>query len=97
MNQEILNKPLFSMTGAEIIELFSSILPVHEQAQVKDFTSEKYVYGISGLANLLKVAKTTAQKYKKEGFLDAAIIQTGRKIIVDADLALQLLKEHQNK
>lgn len=85
------------MTGSEIIELFSSILPVKEQAQVTDFTSEKYVYGISGLANLLRVAKTTAQKYKNEGFLDAAIIQTGRKIIVDADLALQLLKEHQNK
>lgn len=85
------------MTGSEIIELFSSIFPVQEQAQIKDFTSDKYVYGLSGLAKLLGVGKTTAQKLKNEGIFDAAITQTGKKIIVNSELALQLLKEHQNK
>lgn len=85
------------MIGEEIIELFSYIIPTKEPVQVKDFTSGKYVYGLGGLAKLFGVAKTTAQKYKNEGFLDPAIIQTGRKVIVNAELALQLLKEHQNK
>ncbi|SMP16400.1 Protein of unknown function [Chryseobacterium profundimaris] len=85
------------MTGEEIIELFSYIIPTQEPVQLKDYTTGKYVYGLSGLAKLFDVGKTTAQRYKNAGFLDPAIIQTGRKIIVNAELALQLLKEHQNK
>lgn len=97
MNQEILKKYLFQMTGEEIIELFSYIIPTKEPVQVKDFTTGKYVYGLSGLAKLLGVGKTKAQELKKLGILDEAITQNGKKIIVNAELALQLLKEHQNK
>lgn len=85
------------MTGEEIIELFSYIIPKQEQLEVKDFTTGKYVYGLSGLAKLLGVGKTKAQQIKNSGILDKAIIQNGRKIIVDAELALKLLNEKKLK
>ena len=37
------------------------------------------------------VAKSTAMRLKKSGILDEAIVQTGRKIIIDADKALDIL------
>ena len=35
----------------------------------------------------------TANRIKKSGIIDKAITQIGRKIVVDADLALSLAKE----
>ena len=36
-------------------------------------------------------SKSTAMRLKKSGILDEAIVQTGRKIIIDADKALDIL------
>ena len=52
--------------------------------------SEKYVYGIKGIADLFGCSVPTANKIKRSGKIDKAIIQVGRKIIVDAELALEL-------
>jgi len=93
MSNTILDKPLFSMTGAEIIELFSLIMAIEHKPTVQDFTNEKHVYGLDGLARLLGCGKTTAQKIKNTHVLDDAIIQHGKKLIINADLALKLLKE----
>lgn len=49
-----------------------------------------YVYGIAGIARLFNCSIPTAARIKKSGKIDAAIKQIGRKIIVDADLALEL-------
>lgn len=49
-----------------------------------------HVYGLAGLADLLGCSQQTAGKIKRSGKLDGAITQIGRKIIVDADLALEL-------
>lgn len=51
----------------------------------------KFVYGITGIARLFGCSKTTANRIKKSGKLAPAIKQIGRKIIVDAELALQLV------
>ncbi|HCC52888.1 MAG TPA: hypothetical protein DEQ30_13245, partial [Porphyromonadaceae bacterium] len=53
-------------------------------------TSKKYVYGIVGIARLFGCSMPTANRIKKSGKIDRAITQIGRKIIVDADLALEL-------
>lgn len=92
LRDEILNKQIFTMTGAEIVELFSFLVPIHQVTQVTDFTTKKYVYGINGLANLLKCGKTKAQELKSSGILDEAITQIGKKIIIDAEKAIELLK-----
>lgn len=58
------------------------------------FSSSKkhYVYGIKGLAKLLGASSSTAQRIKSSGVLDAAISQNGKIIVIDADLALDLLR-----
>ena len=51
---------------------------------------KKYVYGIGGIARLFGCSIPTANRIKKSGRIDKAITQIGRKIIVDADMALEL-------
>ena len=48
-------------------------------------------------ASLFGCSKSTAQRIKKSGIIDEAITQVNRKILVDADLALQLVKESEYK
>lgn len=58
----------------------------------KETTSEKrYVYGIAGICEIFRCSKATAIRIKKSGVLDKAITQVGRKIVIDAELALQLV------
>ena len=51
-----------------------------------------YVYGLQGLCNLLGCSTATASRIKRSGVIDAAISQVGKIIVVDADLALDLIK-----
>ncbi len=55
-----------------------------------DASSPKYVYGLSGIASIFGCGIPTANRIKKSGKIDRAIKQIGRKIIVDAELALEL-------
>lgn len=50
------------------------------------------VYGLAGLSQLLGCSISTAARIKKSGVLDPAIHQIGKIIVVDADLALDLMK-----
>lgn len=54
---------------------------------------ENFSYGLDGLMNLIGCSKATAWRIKKSGVIDDAIIQVGRKIIVDNQKALDLLKK----
>ena len=54
---------------------------------------KKCVYGLSGIAELFHCSKSAAFELKKSGKIDKAIIQDGRKIIVDKDMALKLVGE----
>ena len=47
-------------------------------------------YGILGIAKLFGCSLPTANRIKKSGKIDKAITQIGRKLIVDAELALEL-------
>lgn len=58
---------------------------------------KRYVYGLQGLCNLFGCSTATASRIKKSGVIDAAISQVGNTIIVDADLALDLLKLRQSR
>ena len=48
------------------------------------------MYGIPGIARLFGCSLPTANRIKKSGRIDKAITQIGRKIIMDAELALEL-------
>ena len=51
---------------------------------------KRYVYGLAGIARLFACSLPTANRIKQSGKINRAITQVGRKIIVDADLALEL-------
>ena len=57
-------------------------------------SDKRYVYGLAGLAQLLGCSKVTASRIKRSGKIDKAISQCGGKIIIDADLTLQLLNRN---
>jgi hypothetical protein len=52
----------------------------------------RYVYGLKGIMELFGVSNMTAQRYKK-GIIKAAVSQYGRKIVTNADLALELVRQ----
>ena len=89
--QELLSKPVWQMTGEEFIMLSRhASVQMEAQPQPVTDTSRKYVYGIPGIARLFGCSLPTANRIKKSGKIDKAITQIGRKIIVDAELALEL-------
>ena len=51
---------------------------------------KRYVYGLAGIARLFGCSLPTTNRIKQSGKINRAITQVGRKIIVDADLALEL-------
>ncbi len=51
---------------------------------------KRYVYGLAGIARLFACSLPTANRIKQSGKINRALTQVGRKIIVDADLALEL-------
>lgn len=89
------NTPLFQATIGDLKEMFEEMFPLGENLpeDPKGCDVEKHlVYGIAGLAKLLGVCRATASKIKSSGFLDPAISQYGKVIVIDADLVLELMK-----
>lgn len=92
--EELLEKPLWQFTGKDheymlkhvLMESFTSV-------DAEPSSQKRYVQGYRGIASLFGCSKSTAQRIKKSGIIDEAITQVNRKILVDADLALQLVKE----
>lgn len=97
MNEIDLNKPLFQLTASEFLTLVRQALAPGKGEDAQPGESEEankhLVYGIAGIAQLFNCSKTTANRIKASGKIDAAITQSGRMIAVDADLALQLLNK----
>lgn len=90
--KELLKKPLFQLSTEEFVFINKSTYqePAPTTDAAKQIQPKKYVYGISGIAALFGCSKPTAHRLKKSTKIDAAITQIGRKIIVDAELALKL-------
>lgn len=81
------------MTGGELLELLEMFQErISSTATVKKEQPIKYVHGLDGLARLLNCSKSKAQEIKNSGVIDAAVYQTGRKIVVNAEKALELIQ-----
>jgi len=87
------------LTIGELIDfLANSMIPSELPVKQNFESSDKYVHGISGIAKLLGVSKTMVHEYRKKGWIEPAIKQVGRKIVCDAQLALELFgKKNLNK
>ena len=84
------------LTVAELIELIDNQLNKRGGDVLKP-QQKKYYYGISGIAELLHCSLATANRIKGSGVIDKAISQVGKIIIVDAELALQLINNQQGR
>lgn len=79
--------PIAMLTVGQLKEVLGTT-----EVQPQSITKEEktYVYGIKGIARLFSCSMPTANRIKASGKIDGAITQIGRKIIVDAGLALEL-------
>ena len=95
------NKLLLNTTTEEFIEALRTGLGLAITAEDSDdsaaMTKKHFVYGLAGLCKLFGCSTSTAARIKKSGVIDAAISQHGKIIVVDADLALELLNVHKKK
>ena len=89
---ELLDKPVWQMTGEELLFLaqHSNMSTSRETGKASSKEEKRYVYGLAGIARLFGCSLPTANRIKQSGKINRAITQIGRKIIVDADLALEL-------
>ena len=81
------------MTGEDLLFLaqHGNMSTSRESTKTSIAKEEKrYVYGLAGIARLFGCCLPTANRIKQSGKINHAITQIGRKIIVDADLALEL-------
>ena len=86
--------PIAALTVSQFVELLDkgkSPEPIPEP-QPSDYT-QGYVYGLKGIRQLFGVSHATAQRYK-DTFLQPAVRQNGRKIVVDVAQALELFDKH---
>ncbi len=99
MENELLNKPLFQCTLGDFKTILAQILRDNELEALAAAPPKKYVYGLAGLMKLFGCSISTAERIKQSGVIDKAISQTGDIIVVDAELALELLRlsgKHKN-
>lgn len=88
--------PIWQLTVGEFKDLIREATGAKTEPQVTQ-ANDDYVYGISGIAELIGASKTTAQKLKSSGLLNNAITQMGRKIIINKKTAIEILHNRKLK
>lgn len=96
---QLLKLPLWQYTGEQFLELLDSYFvkippaptSVTPDENVATTAKRWLVYGIKGLCDLLQCSKATAHRIKNSGIIKDAITQKGRKIVIDAQKALDLI------
>ena len=81
---------IIDLTVGELMELIEAAQTEKTTPQAPTAPEKRFVYGIAGIAQVFNCSMTTANRIKASGRIDRAIMQNGRIIVVDADLALEL-------
>lgn len=84
------NTRIIDLTVADLMEIIGKEATVANDSTTP--VDRRLVYGIAGIAQIFNCSMTTANRIKQSGKIDRAITQYGRKIVVDANLALELIK-----
>lgn len=94
--EKLLQQPVCYMNGEEFAFLITNIGLLKKetnQNSVPSSSKRQLAYGIKGIAETFGCSIPTANRIKKSGIIDDAISQIGRKIVIDAELALKLANE----
>lgn len=95
--------PLWQMTGGQFINLIKTAFGQSGERQPETVNrtdvsdGQRYAYGISGICEIFGCSKPTAQRLKRSGVIDGAIIQNGRTIVIDRQKALDLVQQDNEK
>ena len=84
------DRPIWQLTIGELLDILQSERPVQKLEKTPE---KRIVYGLKSIAEIFGCSTSTAQRIKNSGKIKKAITQVGRKIVVDADLALRLFRE----
>ena len=89
---QLLQKPVAMMTGEELRYLLESSRGTETSDGTQTVQPKRMFFGIEGIAQIFGCSVPTANRIKKSGVINDAITQVGRKIIIDGDMALALVK-----
>ena len=92
-----LDTRIIDLTIGEFIEALNERDKLDHPAIPALKPHEKRVIGLAGIANLLGCSRTTVNTYRRQGWIEPAIKQIGRKIICDAPLALELFGKQKHQ
>ena len=84
--------PIAALTVADLKALIAG-LNTDKPRQPEQKTA-RYVYGLQGIRDIFGCSHATAQR-DKNTFLKDAIIQNGRKIVIDVDKAMRLFAQRE--
>ena len=89
--------PLAAITVGDLKELLLELNINHGPAAPRPATGngKRYVYGLKGIQSLFHCSHLTEQRYK-DTFLQPAVMQQGRKIVIDVEQAVELFKTHKD-
>lgn len=87
------SKRVIDLTAEEFANVLLHVIKRLTGEEKESVPAKRLVYGIAGIAQLFNCSITTAHRIKASGKIDEAISQSGHMIVVDAELALQLLKK----
>jgi hypothetical protein len=92
-----LNTPIWQLTVGELVEVIKNELQPKTEPFQQSCTDKNFVYGLQGLADLLGCSKQHAWFIKSTGVFDNAIIQRGRKIIINKEKVFEILEQKMKK
>lgn len=95
---------IVQLTVGELIEILKEAFPILEQnptlvdkkPEIVHPFNGRLVYGIRGIESLFNISHKTAQQWK-DTWLAPAVMQCGRKIVIDADYAMKLFGSRDKK
>lgn len=85
--------PIAALTVGDFKELMHTLREQPRETPRPETRHHRYVYGLQGIRDIFGCSHATAQRYKDTIIRDA-VIQNGRKIVVDVEHALQLFKQN---
>ena len=83
--------PLAVLTVGQFLSILHDNSPKGENTVIP--TEKEYVYGLKGIRDTFGVCHSTAQKLKN-GILNPAVKQCGRKLIIDKAMAIELFNQN---
>ena len=94
--------PLWQMTQGEFQSMLnraieSKVAALVQQALDAQKTETEYAYGLKGLCKIFGCGINKASEIKQSGIIDDAIMQCGRKMMIDIKKAIACYQDYQNQ